>query len=228
MFGIAKKLAIVVVYTFLLCLAVGASAQQELIDNGSFDTDVDGWMAGMVVGSNGTIEWGSSQGQPPGALRMVGDDQDALPEECFQTTAGFITFSADGYMETSGDFLGCGLNFFFYRESTDCTGEFFVIGTGGGDTVPPILGAQNEWETLEFVVPLSSDGILDLKIPSFRPIFSKFDDFNSDDACVWDNASLRIVPIQPTSIPTMSEAGLAVLSVLIALIALLLLRKRAG
>lgn len=198
----------------------------QLLENGTFDANVDQWTVGLVFGSTGTIEWSSTQGQPPGSLRIVGDDQNAFPEECFTMTPGVFSFSADAFMDNtaSGEFIGCGLNLAMFNEADDCTGDFATIAIVDGSYTPPSLDTPQVWQNLEIALPLTEQTIADLSIVSFRPLLEKYGDFNSDDACVWDNASMTIAPF-PITVPTMNEIGLGVLGVLLALAALTVLRR---
>ena len=221
-----KKLIVVLLTISSIALSGDAlSAQEEMLTNGTFDLDVNDWTVGLVFGSTGTIEWSSSQGLPPGALRMVGDDQASFPEECFLMTPGVFNFSADGFMDTDPnvDILGCGLNLAIYVDEVDCTGNYYVIPILDGD-LPPALSMANQWQRLQIELTLPQQSIEDLDIVSFRPIFEKYGDMGSDDACVWDNASMTMTPFL-TAVPTMSEVGLAVLCLLLIVAAVAILRR---
>lgn len=211
---------------FLLALTLGsgeAQGQSELIGNGTFDADTDGWI--LTPLSNGSLDWSSTQGQPPGALKMVGgQDQVALPTDCFHFAPGTIFFTADGFMETTGEFIDCGLNFYLYADAADCTGDHGTIPIIGGVSIIPQVETPNQWEYLVLEVPIPDDpsetGVL-----SFRPAMVKLNDSGGDDACIFDNASLRIVPRGVTEVPALSSLGFAALGLLLAAAALVVLRR---
>ncbi len=196
--------------------------QEELISNGAFDSDIDGWETWPL--STGTIEWTSTQGQPPGALRFIGPDQDAILSDCFHFVPGVIYFTADAFMETGGEFVNCSLNFFMYSQEDDCTGNFGVFAIIDGQSVSPRVENPNQWEHLVMEVGIPDDPT-ETGVRSFRPIMTKSLDFQGDDACIFDNASLRIVPRAVTEVPALSPAGFAVLSILLTLAAFVVLRR---
>jgi len=210
----------------LLALMLGSGetqGQPELIGNGTFDANTDGWTLSEF--STGTVEWTATQGQPPGALKLVdGEDQVAVPTACFHFEPGTVFFTADVFMETSFQFVDCGLNLFFYAEASDCTGEYGSIPIIGGISILPEVETPNQWEHLVLEVPIPDDpsetGVL-----SFRPVMVKLNDYGADDACIFDNASLRIVPRGVTEVPTLSSLGFAVLVILLAAAALVVLRR---
>jgi len=212
--------------TFLLALMLGAGetqGQPELIGNGTFDADTDGWALSPL--SAGTLEWSATQGQPPGALKLVdGEDQEAASTDCFHFAPGTIFFTADAFMETGFQFVNCGLNFFLYREASDCTGDYGSFPIVGGVSIVPQVETPNQWEHLVLEVPIPDDpsetGVL-----SFRPVMIKLNDYGADDACIFDNASLRIVPRGATEVPALSPVGFAVLGLLLAMAALAVLRR---
>jgi hypothetical protein len=217
-------LNLIVVYILaLMVVATEAQGQPDLISNGTFDTNLDGWEANPPT--SGTLEWVATQGQPPGALKMVGsEDQFAAPADCFHFEAGTIFFTADGFMESDAQFVDCLLNFYLYKDADDCTGEYGSFAIVGGVSIIPQVETPNQWEHLVLEVPIPDDpsetGVL-----SFRPAMIKFNDFGGDDACIFDNASLRIVPRGVTEVPALSPVGFAVLGLLLAMAALAVLRR---
>jgi len=222
---IRKRLSFSAIPVFSLLFIASQSSAQELIANGSFDSNLDGWASSPD--STGIISWTGSQGQPPGAMKFIGEDQEALLLDCFHLVPGTITFSSDAFMETSGEFVSCHLNFFLYTEATDCTGPFGVFTIIGEDTVIPEVENPNEWERLVLEVQVPNNPA-ETGVLSFRPIMVKFGDFMGDDACIFDNASLRIVPRGVTEVPALSPAGFAVFGALLSLVALVALRKARG
>jgi len=210
---------------FALVLVTGAAQGQlpELISNRTFDTNLDGWEANPPT--VGTLEWAATQGLPPGALKMVGSqDQFAATTDCFHFEPGTIFFTADAFMETGTQFVDCLLNMYLYIEADDCTGEYSSFVIVGGHTIIPQVETPNQWEHLILKVPIPDDpsetGVL-----SFRPVMIKFNDYDADDACIFDNASLRIAPPGVTEVPALSPVGFAVLGVLLAVAALAVLRR---
>jgi len=207
----------------LILVAGEARGQPELISNGSFDANLDGWEANPPT--VGTLEWAATQGQPPGSLKMVGAEQQwATPTGCFHFEAGTVFFTVDAFAETDIQFVDCLINLYLYVDAADCTGEYGSIPIIGGISILPQVETPNQWEHLVLEVPIPDDpsetGVL-----SFRPVMVKFNDYGADDACIFDNASLRIVPRGVTEVPALSPVGFAVLGLLLALAALAVLRR---
>jgi hypothetical protein len=194
-----------------------AAFGQNLIDNGTFDTDVTGWET--TTYSTGVAEWEPALGQPPGALRFVGPDQIALTERCYPAVLGGYFFRADGYMETTTDLLLCSIFWALYS-SDDCSGSFAV------NTSPPIsswvdFNSPNQWTSLNF----NHKNITDWTgTRSIRPVLNKFGDGNGDDACIYDNVYLEIQ--SASDIPAVSPTGLVLLVALTILAGLFVLRRR--
>lgn len=214
-----KKALLIFVVTLVSVVATKVDGQ-ELISNGTFDANLDGWMVHTY--STGTMEWSATQGLPPGALRLVGEDQFAMTTACLHFAPGSFIMTADGFMETRGENVHCGLNFAMYSMSADCTGEFSSIAIVYGTDIVPSVQRQNEWEPLVMVVPIPDD-VSETGILSFRPIVVKAGDFGGDDACIFDNVSLRLAP--RSTIPTVSKTGLVVLEAFLAIIGLVVLRS---
>lgn len=128
-------------------------------------------------------------------------------------------------METSGEFVSCHLAFFLYTDETDRTGPFGEFTTIGEDTIIPDVENPNQWEQLVLEVPVPNNPADTTGILSFRPVMNKFGDFMGDDACIFDNASLRIVPRGVTEVPALSPVGFAIFGLLLSLVALGALRK---
>lgn len=196
---------------------------QELLSNGSFDTSVDGWMEDPSGSFNGPMVWTGSQGQPPGALTFPGGDQEAITEECYVVEQGTYLYSADAFMATTNDFLVCSLNYYMYS-TMDCSGPHASFTNVGNMVVVPNVEMPNQWERLEFNLPLGPQG-LGGSLIAFRPALAKSDDQGGDDTCLFDNASFRLVA-QPLQIPTLTPAALVVLAALLAVAALIVLRRR--
>jgi hypothetical protein len=213
-----QKTTWLAVFLFL-ALAGRSHAQPYPIANGTFDSDVTGWEPSPT--SIGILEWTGGQGRPPGALKIVGPDQEAFLQDCFHFAPGSIYFTADAFMETRGEFVVCSLNFAMYRNSTDCTGYFssFVI----LDDIPqfPIVENPNQWEHLVLDVPLPDD-VTETRVLSFRPMMAKFGDSQGDDACIFDNATMWLVP--RATVPALGPVGFVVFAALLTLAALLVLR----
>jgi len=205
----------------LIVFLAGPAAGQNLIPNATFDTDVNGWIA-YPGGFAGAVEWSAVQGQPPGALRLVGEDDATIPVLCFPVVDGFSLFRADVYMDTSGEFILCSLNYAMY-DSFDCSDSpAFWVDDGSG-TAFPLVTAPHEWQTLE--LPFKGD-LRDVNIHSIRPIMGKLGDIDSDDACVMDNVYWEIIPRVPAPIPAVNPAGLVLLAALTAGAAFVVLRRR--
>jgi len=208
----------VLLLTVLLLGGAHAAAGQNLIPNSTFDTGIEGWIA--PPGGSGAVEWDPAFGQPPGSLRVVGNDDVTVPELCFPVPAGVADYywRADVYMDASDEFFLCSINFALY-DTPDCSDSFaFFV---GDDDAFPWVRTPNQWEHLNF------DSTMDLRsvrINSIRPVMGKLADIGSDDACVLDNVYFEIVPA-PT-IPTMNSVGLVLLAALTVAAALVVLRRR--
>ena len=203
---------------------------QELIDNGHFDTGIEGWIADEFP-DGGTIAWASDPGQPPGALKFVGDGQVARPTECFQfNVAGELTYSMDVFMETTGDFFSCTLNLNLYKDANDCTGNFAVIAEIPRIFHLPEATIPNQWQELVFELPLPENPAEATNALSYQPVILKDFDENGDDACIFDNVSLVFTPAPQniTEVPVTSPVGLGIFAGLLALGAGLVLRRGSG
>jgi len=218
---------ILVVVALLPCVEMASG--QELLSNGTFDTGIEGWTVDTVV-SPGTIDWASAQGLPPGALRFPTEDQFALPQECFHMAPGVFEFSADVFMETAGEFVDCHINYYLYVTNDDCTGDHGWFINVGGNNVVPIMTVANEWERLEFNLPMDEESIATGGFPSIRPVLVKSGDLNADDACLFDNVSFRFVPEQlpVTAVPSLGAVGLWILGGLLAVAGFVLIRRGLG
>jgi len=206
--------------TVLLLGGGHAAVGQNLIPNATFDTGIDGWMA--PPGGSGAIEWDPAFGQPPGSLRVVGNDDVAVPELCFPIPPHYVDYywRADVYMDASDEFFLCSINYALYDEP-DCSDSFaFFV---GDDDAFPWVRTPNQWEHLNFDLKGADLGYVGFR--SVRPFVSKFADIGSDDACVLDNAYFAIVPTAPP-IPTMSSVGLVLLAALTVAAGLVVLRRR--
>jgi len=211
-----KKALLLIV--LLLGSGHAASGQsQNQLPNATFDTGIDGWIA--PPGGSGAIEWDPAFGQPAGSLRLIGNDDVAVPELCFPIPLGDIQYywRADVYMDASDEFFLCSINYAAY-DTPDCSDSFaFIV---GDENAFPWVRTPNQWEHLNF------DGYGDLHSVGFRavrPFVSKLADLGSDDACVLDNAYFEIVP--PPPIPAVSSVGLVLLAALTVAAGLVVLRR---
>jgi hypothetical protein len=206
-----RRIAIV-----LFLLAAHAAAQEQ-IANGTFDVDIDGWATRDPQG--GGIEW-SPEGNPGGALKFVGDGQAAYYAAiCYQLDReGVLVYSMDVYMQTNGDYVSCTLNFDLY-DSTDCTGSRTEIAEIPGYFELPRPTAPNEWQRLTFEYPAGQAGTGALT--ALQPVLIKAGDQGGDDACLFDNVSLFLIPdpVAAPDIPAVTSAGLVVFVVLLVLAA---------
>jgi hypothetical protein len=212
---------------FPLLLTFRVASAQELLSNGTFDVDINGWTVNPDISNDGTIDWVAMQGLPPGSLRFPSEGQVALPQECFQMYPGVFKFNADVFMETSGEFVDCHINYYLYTENDDCTGGYaWFINTDQSQPVPGMT-LMNEWETLDFDLPMDAGSIKDFGFPSIRPVIIKDGDIGGDDACLFDNVSFQFVPEAPgpSSIPALSTTGMATLATLLAIAGMGVVRR---
>lgn len=200
-----------------------AATAQNLVSNGTFDSGIEGWMTDGT--GPGTISWDATRGQPPGALRFPDFNQSAISEECLIPQVGTYTLSTDAYMETSGEFVLCTVNFFLYQ-STDCSGEGGEVIILDGPGFPSVTEA-NTWQRLETDFGILPIIIEDPPFYSMRPMLIKSGNSLSDDTCLFDNVSLTFTPIAAAEIPAVGPLGLAVLAALLGAAGLLILRRLA-
>jgi hypothetical protein len=158
-----------------------------------------------------------STGKPrrayPGSLRFSNGAHAALPQECFGLQVGVFNFNTDVFMETSGDFIPCHINYYLYAEK-DCTGELGLF-----ISPLPIISLMNEWENLEFNLPIDQNTVDNFPFPYIRPVIAKGGGVNDVEACLFDNVSFQFVPEAPgpSSIPALGTTGMAILATLLAL-----------
>ncbi len=216
-----RRLLLLALVALVSCAASFAQNQNQLI-NGTFDTDVSGWMISPQF--SGSFEWDPVLGQPAGALSITGVEQAILSEDCYSAGAGDYYFHADAYMKTSGDFLFCNIEWALY-ETDDCSGSVSMF-------LPLPLSSwvfeQNQWERLEWnrVGASNNSGVR-----AARPLLGKaLGTAGSDDACVFDNVYFEIIvdPVAPPPIPAVSPAGLTVIALLLGFAGLVVLRRRSA
>jgi len=214
----------VLVGSFLCMVAAVPTLGQAVISNGTFDANIAGWILNPDIPTSGYIEWTAIQGQPPGALRFVGEDAGAFTTDCFTFETGLLAFSADAFMETSGEFVFCHLNYLLYSTS-DCSDEPATFVVVGGVIPVPYTHSANTWERLTFELPVPPDPFNSTGFMTYRPILHKAEDFAGDDACVFDNVSLTLGPLPAPPIPVADSVGLGLLAALLALVGLTVLRR---
>jgi len=211
-------------FLFFMTLGIPPAVSQELLTNRTFDSGIEGWMTRGV--GPGTIAWDSTQGQPPGSLRFPDFDQVAITEACFNPQVGIYTLSTDAYLETSGEFLECLINFVLYLEP-DCSGEGSpIIDVVGGGGLFPRVTAPNTWQHLEFAFPIGQDTLDQSGILGIRPLLTKLGDFPPQDACLYDNVSLMYTPLSATEVPDLGSAGLTILAALLGFTGTFVLHRR--
>jgi hypothetical protein len=207
----------------IVLLSVGSyvASAQELLSNGTFDTDIDGWTLSPGISTDGTIDWEVMQGLPPGSLRFSNGAHVALPQECFGLQLGVFNFNTDVFMETSGDFIPCHINYYLYTDS-ECESEFAYF-----IDLFPIVTSMNEWENLEFNLPIDQNTVDNFPFPYIRPVIGKGGGVNDVEACLFDNVSFQFVPEAPgpSSIPALSTTGMALLATLLAIAGIGVVRR---
>ena len=197
---------------------------QELLQNNTFDSDIDHWEVKSSAGG-GAMEWSATQGQPPGALRMMGLGMTAKPDLCYQLEiGGYLTFSFDAFMETVDDFHDCTMNLHFYSGSDDCTGNFAQMAENSQFDIPGTT-IPNQWQSISFDLPVPHDPVTQTGVKAIQPVLIKgAGDSGGDDFCVFDNASFYFAPAV-TAIPTLNEKALAILVLLLAVGGVVVLRR---
>lgn len=205
-----RNLALVAV--LLLCAT--AANGQELVPNGTFDSDVAGWT--IEIGG-GSFVWDGTNGLPPGSLSASGGATVATTD-CFPRTSGNLRLNADVFRQGPGDPFTCALAVYWYF-SDDCSGmPIEPAGPGGVDI--PSAELFNAWEPLADTVPQIPD------FGSFRPILLTTASPNPGDACLYDNVSAVALP-STIDVPAISKTGAILLGLLVAGAALLFLRRAA-
>lgn len=213
----------------LVCLFGGLlwalpTESQELIANGTFDSGINGWEVKDTL--SGNLTWDAGLGLPPGGLRIDGGDLAAGTTNCFQfEEQGLLTLSFDAFMGTTNDNIDCTLNYFFYTDADDCTGNFSIIAENGQFQLPGTT-LPNEWENISFELDVPEDPVNTTGVLSYQPILVKNLDIGDDGFCVYDNVSLFFEPLSVTAIPTLNEKSLLVLTALLALAGAAVLRSR--
>jgi len=220
-----RRLILLALAALVSCAASFAQNQNQLV-NGTFDTDVSGWMADPWHPERpGVAEWDPILGQPPGALSITDDYGSILTEACFPVPAGAgdYYFEADAYMKTSGTPLFCNIEWALY-ETADCSGSYAILRP---EPLSSWVFEQNRWERLEWtMIGLSNNA----GTKAARPVLGKavLGAADPDDACVFDNVYFEVIvdPVAPPPIPAVSPAGLAVIALLLGFAGLVVLRRR--
>lgn len=185
----------------VLMIAPGPMAGQNLVANGSFDSDLSEWNLNPV---NATVAW-TANGLPSGAIIMDGSAAVtpggvvAETSACFQLEGGQHLLRADVFPEGVTQSGLCAVYYLRYVNSTDCTGSA-ASSSAQVDT-------DGAWTTLETPFFVNNP-----ETNSFR-IVLHFAALGGSGTrrCTIDNVSLTGPPAQTLEIPTAGLPGLVAL-----------------
>lgn len=199
-----------------LIAAPGPIAAQNLVANGSFDSDLSEWVLEPV---NATVAW-TPNGLPSGAILMDGSAAVtpggviAESSACLQLPGGQHLLRADVFAEGVTQSGLCAVYYLRYVNSTDCTGS-----AASSDAQVEVDGV---WTTLEtpFVVNNPEGN-------SFRVVlhFAALGG-SGTRRCTIDNVSLTGPPAPTLEIPTVGLPGLAALGGCLLAAGLIVVRRR--
>lgn len=192
-------------------------AQPNLLANGTFDTDLDGWTLPVEPGT--TVVW-DAFGDPGGSLRVTVTEPNTstgIYSACISGPVGRYTVRGSSY-HPSGDpaLMICHASIRGWT-LPDCQGSMATILPPG----PPALDEWVPWEYVQFIGEMSGVGIesivVDLTVQRFGGA--------GETTCYFDNIEL-IGPVQsPLEIPTLDWIGAALLIGLLAAGAIVVLRR---
>ncbi len=216
-----RRLLLLALAALVGCAASFAQNQNQLV-NGTFDTDVSGWMPRAE--HPGVAEWEPTLGQPPGAMSITDEYGTMLTEECYPAGAGDYYLHADAYMRTSGDPLFCYIEWALY-ETDDCSGSYSILRP---EPLSSWVLEPNQWVHLEWnrVGASNNSGVR-----AARPVLGKsLGTAGSDDTCVFDNVYFEVIvdPVAPPPIPAVSPVGLTAIALLLGFAGLVVLRRRSA
>lgn len=225
----SRRSAIVFMAWTLIPFGTIPAAAQNLVPNGTFDSDVSGWQPNEPLPPATSFFWDGSMGIPPGSAALdTSLDGSALvrvSSPCFPSAGeGVYRWLADLYGEHEGN-EACFL-VVEQHESADCSGvanstadypEFCEDPTS--ECPPYLVGIWNHLDTLIYVGP---------KTQAFRVQFGvqRLAGQVTTTRCRLDNFALRAP--EGVAVPALGLAGIAVLVTLLSLAAIRVLRARRG
>lgn len=208
----------------LLGLLMATAVQgQNLLTNGGFDSDVDGWV--YFGGPETFLRWDGDRGMPNRGSLQLSSKQDivgrnplfeAMSGECFPVTAGEI-IRVEALVLANPGVGVCFVEVVFFK-GPECSGSRSFSGN-----VPP--NTPGVWEPRTFTIDVGTTArTARVALALFRSSGS-----HGLTTCNFDSVSLtrgpeRGAPV-PEDIPTLSAAGLLALIPLIAFGAVAALRR---
>jgi hypothetical protein len=173
---------------------------QNLVSNGSFDTDVAGW---AVKAGQAEISWDGMNGYPaPGSLRFSSAESDSVFEAvspCIETVDNEILTAAGRVLEPEGmpPGVSCYITITLYVDA-DCAGSRTFTGN-----VPP--NNPGVWEESGFVFDVRT-------VPSVEVALTLVVNTSAvgEKYCLFDSVTLTSDSRAP-SIPALSGSGVLVL-----------------
>lgn len=200
-----------------LLATTGATAQPNLLQNGTFSADLDGWTLPNEPGVD--VVW-HPFGNPSGSMRVAIDQPN--------TTAGVYSLCISGppgrYTVRGSSYRAAGEPALMICRATirgwtlpNCQGSMVTLGQPG----PPALDQWVDWEYVQFLGELSSAGIesivVDLSAERLRS--------TGETTCYFDNIALTGPIPSSLEIPTLSELAITLLATLLAASAIGVLRR---
>ncbi|NJL27772.1 MAG: hypothetical protein HC897_07680 [Thermoanaerobaculia bacterium] len=187
---------VAMIFTFNGLLVPVANAQ-NLVPNGSFTTDIEGWELPSVP--NTSITW-DAFGNPAGSLRIETTWVNPAPgtgisvvSPCLRLSPGRHNLRGDVFSQTATG--GCGINLFFY-DSLDCSDN------PGNTSIT--FAPDGVWETQEQEFEVFTEEAY--RVVLFMSVFAP----TGPETCNFDNVSLT--GPRNLDVPTLGGWGLIALA----------------
>jgi len=213
-FKYANNPASVIVAFVLLALSSPVLAEENYLQNGTFDDDVSNW--NFYGTADQALVWDSAIGEPaPGSLRLTAVNSSVIgpfaASECHEAPPGtFWSLDAFAREEPGSNSLSCAVALLIYMQP-DCSDPTSAVVSGQ-------QAAGNDWTLLdvEFQMPAGYEGI--------RAALSMSVDQSATGACNFDSVRL-MGPPNFAEVPALGPYTLATLIAALALAGLFWLRR---
>ncbi len=206
-------------FTTLVLATIGAAAngQPNLLPNGTFDTDVDHWVA--PADSAVSVTW-SGFGNPDGSLRVDVTEANVTTgvySACISAPGGLYTVRGESWRPSGEPAVMICHAAIRGWDQPDCQGSMITL-------LPPVTPPPDQWVEWEYSQVLgeaSTSGIesivVDLTVQRFAGA--------GTTTCYFDNIHLTGPIPSPLEVPTLGGVGVAVFSGLLLLAAAVALRR---
>lgn len=199
---------------FVVTLGGGQTlAQQNYLQNGDFDTDINGW---TLIGDEGeTMDWDGSIGNPePGSLRLNAFNSSNLGpvavSECVEAPPGSTWELRAMVREAPTSVaLNCGLLILLFT-MPDCGDNSLVVGSS-----PTVAGTS--W------TPMSLPNTMPDGFAAFKVAPSMGVGLSASGSCNFD--SVRLLGPPSLEVPALDRTGMIALVVALALAGVFALRR---